>query len=60
MKYSRLTFRSLGIPIATILTDEFFDNLKRIKEMEKAYHATLLFGHDYDQIMDWVAKGVID
>ena len=41
-------------------TDEFFDNLKRIKEMEKAYHATLLFGHDYDQIMDWVAKGVID
>ena len=38
----------------------FFDNLKRIKEMEKAYHATLLFGHDYDQIMDWVAKGVID
>ena len=41
-------------------TDEFFDNLKRIKEMEKVYHATLLFGHDYDQIMDWVAKGVID
>lgn len=41
-------------------TDEFFDNLNRIRKLQKEYGATLLFGHDYDQIMAWVAKGTID
>lgn len=41
-------------------TDEFFDNLKRIKAMEREYNASLLFGHDYDQIMEWAGRGWID
>ena len=41
-------------------TDEFYDNLERIKAMEKNYNATLLFGHDIDQILDWAGQGVID
>ena len=41
-------------------TDEFFDNLKRIQAMEKEYGASLLFGHDYDQITAWSGKGWID
>lgn len=28
--------------------------------MEKNYNATLLFGHDIDQILDWAGRGVID
>ena len=34
--------------------------LERIKAMEKNYNATLLFGHDIDQILDWAGQGVID
>lgn len=41
-------------------TDEFFDNLARLKQMQKEYDATMLFGHDYDQIMEWSEKGWID
>jgi glyoxylase-like metal-dependent hydrolase (beta-lactamase superfamily II) len=41
-------------------TDEFFENLARIKKMEKDYDATLLFGHDYDQIKEWSEKGWIE
>ena len=41
-------------------TSEFFDNLARIKAMEREYNATLLFGHDYDQILEWSAKGWIE
>lgn len=41
-------------------TDEFFDNLKRIQAMKENYNATLLFGHDIDQILAWVNRGVID
>ena len=40
--------------------EEFYTNLKRIKEMEKAYNATLIFGHDYDQFQAWAAKDWID
>lgn len=39
--------------------DEFFSNLKRIQRMEKEHSATLLFGHDYDQILEWAGKGWI-
>ena len=38
---------------------EFYDNLNRIKAMEKEYSAELLFGHDYDQVLKWKEKGVI-
>lgn len=41
-------------------TDEFYDNLNRLKTMEKDLGAALLFGHDYDQIMEWVGRGWID
>ena len=41
-------------------TDEFFHNLAYIRKMQQEYDATLLFGHDYDQILAWVARGEID
>ncbi len=41
--------------------DEFFDNLSVLKKLrEKHDGATLFFGHDYDQVMDYVARGTID
>lgn len=60
--YTADSYREELPPGGTInkTTDEFFDNLKRIKAMEKELDATLLFGHDFDQIMEWVDKGVID
>ena len=60
--YTQESYDTATPPGGTInrTTDEFFDNLKRIKAMEETYHATLLFGHDYDQIMAWVEKGWID
>ena len=60
--YTADSYREELPPGGTInkTTDEFFDNLKRIKAMEQKYDATLLFGHDFDQIMEWVDKGVID
>lgn len=41
-------------------TDEFFENLARIRQLEQEHSATLLFGHDYEQILAWSAKGWID
>ena len=41
-------------------TDEFFDNLERVKKMEKELDAQLLFGHDFQQIQEWAAKGWIE
>ncbi len=41
-------------------TDEFHRNLNRIKEMQKEHKATLVYGHDYEQIMAWAGKGWID
>lgn len=38
---------------------EFFDNLTRLKEMEQKEHATMLFGHDFDQAMAWIKEGWI-
>lgn len=60
--YTADSYRDELPPGGTInaTTDEFFDNLRRIKEMEKEYNATLLFGHDYDQILEWTARGWID
>ncbi len=39
--------------------DEFFQNLKRIQAMQEEHDATLLFGHDIDQILQWAGKGWI-
>ena len=36
---------------------EFVDNLERVKIMQAEYDATLLFGHDYDQITVWSREG---
>ena len=41
-------------------TKEFHDNLALIKEMQKEYDAQLLFGHDFDQIVEWSEKGWIE
>lgn len=60
--YSRESYDQGLPPGGTInkTTDEFFDNLERIKELQKEYDAELLFGHDFDQIQEWVAKGWIE
>ncbi len=39
---------------------DFFDNLSRVKEMQKKYRAELLFGHDYDQITAWSKEGTFE
>ena len=60
--YSRESY-DLGLPPGGTInktTDEFFDNLARIKAMEKEYNAELLFGHDFDQIQEWAARGIIE
>ena len=60
--YTADSYRQALPPGGTInaTTVEFYDNLERIKAMEKNYNATLLFGHDIDQILDWAGQGVID
>ncbi|MDY3014493.1 MAG: N-acyl homoserine lactonase family protein [Evtepia sp.] len=60
--YTRESYEQELPPGGTInkTPEEFYDNLKRIKKMEQDYQATLLFGHDYDQIMEWVEKGWMD
>lgn len=40
--------------------DEFFDNLKIIQKMEKDLNATIFYGHDIDQVLDWAGKGWIE
>ena len=60
--YTAQSYRDQLPPGGTInkTTDEFFDNIKRIQALEKEYDATLLFGHDIDQITDWAKKSPID
>lgn len=41
-------------------TDEFYDNLARIKGMQRRYDATMFFGHDYEQVRLWAAAGAIE
>ena len=38
----------------------FHANRRRVQALAAAYQATLLFGHDIDQILDWAGQGVID
>ena len=60
--YTAQSYRDQLPPGGTInkTTDEFFENIHRIQELEKEYDATLLFGHDIDQIVDWAKKSPID
>ena len=60
--YTAQSYREQLPPGGTInkTTDEFFENIHRIQALEKEYDATLLFGHDYDQIVDWAKKSPID
>ncbi|MCF0122526.1 MAG: N-acyl homoserine lactonase family protein [Ruminiclostridium sp.] len=60
--YSRESYNRGLPPGGTInkTTDEFFENLERIRQMEKEYGAELLFGHDYDQIQEWADRGWIE
>jgi glyoxylase-like metal-dependent hydrolase (beta-lactamase superfamily II) len=60
--YTRESFK-FGLPPGGNINktqDEFFGNLERIKKLQHEYQATLLFGHDFDQIKDWSQKGWID
>ncbi len=41
-------------------TDEFYENLERIRAMREEHDAQLLYGHDYDQIIEWSARGWIE
>ena len=47
-----------GGPINTG-TDAFLANIQRLKELQKQYNATMLFGHDSAQIREWSQKGTI-
>lgn len=60
--YSGESYRKELPPGGTInkTTDEFYENLARIKAMEREFDATLLFGHDYDQVVEWAGRGWID
>ena len=60
--YTADSYRQALPPGGTInaTTDEFYDNLERIKAMEKNYNATLLFGHDAAQVQAWAGKGTLD
>lgn len=40
-------------------TSEFFENIERLKELQKKYDAAMIFGHDHDQILEWSQKGTI-
>lgn len=40
--------------------EEFFDNLERIRAMQKKHKAMLLFGHDYEQIRSLAARGFLE
>ncbi len=40
--------------------DEFFSNLEAIRQRQAVHQATLFFGHDYDQVTSWAARGWIE
>ena len=59
--YTRETWETSlppGGPINTG-TEDFLNNLNMLKQLQTQYHATMLFGHDADQIKTWSARGVI-
>lgn len=60
--YTRESYEKELPPGGTInkTPEEFYDNLKRVKQMEKDLNATLIFGHDYEQFRAWAAKGWIE
>lgn len=60
--YTRESYERELPPGGTInkTPEEFYDNLKRVKQLEKDRGATLIFGHDYEQFQAWAAKGWID
>lgn len=60
--YTRENYEKQLPPGGTInKTDqEFYDNLEIIKKMKDTYKAELVFGHDYEQILDLVRAGVIE
>lgn len=39
---------------------EFYDNLAKIRQMQREYNAKLLFGHDYEQIVRLHAEGTFE
>ncbi len=41
-------------------TDEFFQNLDHIRQMQETHQAKLIYGHDYPQIVSWAEKGWIE
>ncbi len=59
--YTRESYRAELPPGGPInkTKKEFYDNLSRIRAMEREYSATLLFGHDYEQALEWNKNGAI-
>lgn len=60
--YTAESFSSATPPGGRIneTTDEFFDNLELIRDMQRRLQAVLFFGHDYEQVRAWSAEGSID
>lgn len=60
--YTRESYEKQLPPGGTInKTDqEFYDNLEMIETMKDSYKAQLVFGHDYEQILELVREGVIE
>ncbi len=60
--YARESWERLIPPGGDInkTTSEFFANVERLKKLQKQYDATMIFGHDYEQIREWSCKGSIE
>lgn len=60
--YTRESYEKQLPPGGTInKTDqEFYDNLEIIKDLKKVYDAELIFGHDYDQILELARNGAFE
>ncbi len=60
--YARESWERLLPPGGDInkTTSEFFSNVERLKALQKQYDAAMIFGHDYDQIMEWSQKGTVE
>lgn len=60
--YTRESFDRQLPPGGTInKTDqEFYDNLEKIKSMRDSYGAKLIFGHDYEQVLELVRQGTFE
>ena len=59
--YTKETWEKLLPPGGPINkgTDDFLRNIERLKHLQQQYNATMLFGHDETQIIEWSKKGTL-